>query len=70
MSYLTDLYAYRDAVMAKLLALNLDSMNHGVDGRSFSHDGHRESLEAALDRTNKRIIEQSGATEVHTIALG
>ena len=70
MSYLTDLYAYRDALMAKLLALNLDSMNHSVDGRSFSHDGHRESLQAALDVTNKRIIEQSGAAEVHTIALG
>ena len=69
MSYLTDLIAYRNAVAAKLAALDLDSLNYSVDGRSLQHDTHRTALEDALEKVEARILRARGAVEISTIVL-
>ncbi len=60
MSYLSDLIETRDATATALKELNLESVSHSVDGRSFQHDSHRADLRKQLDELNALIIKAGG----------
>ncbi len=72
MSYLSDLIETRDATMTALKDLNIASLNHSVDGRSFQHDGHRKDLRDQLNELNALIIKAGGPGSelTETILLG
>ena len=72
MTYLSDLEETRDATATALKNLNIASLNHSVDGRSFQHDSHRADLRKQLDDLNALIIKAggTGSETTENILLG
>ncbi len=72
MTYLSDLEETRDATATALKDLNIASLNHSVDGRSFQHDSHRKDLRDQLDDLNNLIIKAggTGSETTENILLG
>ncbi len=46
---LEEVGALRDKYYAALLAADLNQLDHSVEGASYSHDTHRESLQKSFE---------------------
>lgn len=46
---LDEVKALRDKYYAAILAADTNQLNHSVDGASYDHDSHRESLQKSFE---------------------
>lgn len=46
---LQEVKTIRDKYYNQLLAIDLNQLNHSLDGASYDHDTHRDSLEKSLE---------------------
>ncbi|MCG8583087.1 MAG: hypothetical protein MI757_00040 [Pirellulales bacterium] len=63
---LENLKTRRDAIAAELAAITASKTTESVDGESYQHDQHRQSLIKELQDLNTAINQLGGAWEVET----